>query len=165
MSEQISKSELLDAIRSERERLEETLARLDKDQMTQPGVEGGWSVKDILAHITAWEKLMTRWVGQALRGDVPELPGRDEIVDQWNQRIYQENKDRPLAEVLEEFKRSYQDALRTTETTLEEDLMDPERFEWLKGAPLWRVVAANTWWHYKEHNESTQAWLESREVT
>ena len=29
----------------------------------------------------------------------------------------------------------------------EDDLIDPQRFAWRKGDPMWHMVAANTWEH------------------
>jgi hypothetical protein len=165
MSEQmepISKEEMLSAIRAERKSLEGTLAQLSPGQMLQPGVEGVWSVKDILAHIVAWEQRMIRWVREAVRGEVPQMlpPGMTwDDIDEWNEQIYEENRDLALEEVLAALQRSHQEALDVVESTTEEDLVDPTRFDWREGRPLWPIVAANTWWHYKEHNESIRAWL------
>jgi hypothetical protein len=109
--EQISKSELLNVIRSEHKRLEETLAQLSEDPMTQPGVAGEWSVKDILVHITAWEKRMVRWVGETLRGEVPETPAPGmtwDDLDKLNEQTYLENRNKPLGQVLADFHQSYQ---------------------------------------------------------
>lgn len=157
--EQLTKAELLDAIRAGRKQLEAALAQLNESQMTQPGVESNWSVKDVLAHIVAWEQRMVLWVGQALRGEVPAIPATWDEVHRLNEQSYWENRDRPLSEVLAEFQRSYPEALAVVEAAPEEDLMNPERFGWREGVPLARVVAANTWWHYAEHIESIQAWL------
>ena len=157
--ESISKAELLSAIHVERQKLEEMLARLDQAQMTEPGVEGEWSVKDILAHLVTWEGRMVRWLGEAQRGQVPHVPATWDDIHQLNAQSYQEQQDRPLENVLSDFQRSYHEALTTVEAFPEEDLVDPDRFEWRKGQPLWVMVAANTFWHYKEHAESIQAWL------
>lgn len=167
MEEQMSKSELLQRIQSERQRLEATLAQLSANQMTTPGVNDQWSIKDILAHITAWERRMVRWLEEAVRGEVPEmLPAGMtwDDLDEWNEQTYLDNRDRPLAEVLANFKSSYPQALKAVEAVSEEDLIDPHRFEWRAGKPLWEMVAANTFWHYKEHNKSIRIWLEGVEA-
>ncbi|MEW6718284.1 MAG: ClbS/DfsB family four-helix bundle protein [Chloroflexota bacterium] len=163
MDEQIetpSKAEMLDRIRSERTLLEELLTRMVREQMTQVGVEGDWSVKDILAHISTWERCMVGWIEEALRNEIPEIPKTWEEVHQINARIYTENKDNPLDEVLEEFGLSHQAAWGVVESTPEECLVDPQRFDWRNGVSLWKVVAANTWWHYAMHRESIEKWLE-----
>lgn len=162
MNEQMSKKKIHELIRSEREDLEKTLEWLSTEQMTQPGVESDWSVKDILAHITDWERRMVQWIEESLRGETPERPAPGmtwEDLDRLNEQTYLANKDRPLGEVLADYRSSYQRALETVEALTEKDLIDPERFEWRAGDPMWHMVAANTWWHYKEHRETISNWL------
>jgi len=158
--EQISKAELLERIHSHRKDLEDSLARLSDEQLVQPGVQGEWSVKDILAHITIWEQRMIRWVGETLRGQIPEMPAPGmtwDDLDQLNERTYLENRDRDLSEVLDDFHQSYPKVLEVIESIPEEDMIDPNRFEWRGGAPLWKMLAANTWWHYRMHDESIRS--------
>jgi Mycothiol maleylpyruvate isomerase N-terminal domain len=47
---------LLPRIQQERAALEETISQLTAAEMTKPGPNGGWSVKDHLAHLAIWEK-------------------------------------------------------------------------------------------------------------
>jgi hypothetical protein len=158
--EKLGKSELMALIRAERDELEGTLAGLSDAQMLQPGVEGEWSVKDILAHISTWERRMVRWVGDTVREEVPVMPGPGMTwadLDKLNQQTYLANRDRPLAEVKEGFRLSFLAVLRTIEAVPETDLLEPGRFAWREGEPLWKMVAANTYWHYKMHNVSIAA--------
>lgn len=87
MSEQItqmSKAEILEKMQGERTRLEAVLAQLSPAQMVLPGVEVDWSVKDILAHIVAWEGFMCSRIAAARCGEVPSMPQTDTEVDQIN---------------------------------------------------------------------------------
>ncbi len=157
MNDPISKQEVLDLIHTERQALESVLKRMSKGQMTQPGLVNNWSVKDILAHIAAWEQRMIRWLEESFRGERPDRPAPGmtwDDLDQLNEQIYIENKDKGLEQVLAEFDRSYQEALKVIERMTEEDLFEGNRFEWRKGDPMWHMVAGNTWWHYKEHREA-----------
>lgn len=63
-----SKAELLATLRAERVRWEALLAEVDGARMTEPGVEGEWSVKDAIAHITVYERWLVEWLGAARRG-------------------------------------------------------------------------------------------------
>src|SRR5437867_9147809 len=56
----ITARELLHSIQEERARLEATLARLTGEQILAPGADGPWSVKDILVHISYWERDLLR---------------------------------------------------------------------------------------------------------
>ena len=166
MSEQpldlLSKADLLRGIRSEYTLLEETLAGLSERQMMQQGVEGDWSVKDIIGHIASWQKRMVGWVTQALQGEIPKTEESIDQMHQWNHESYLENRDRLLAEILAEFRHWHQQALTLTETTSEEDLCDPNRYVWLKGKPLWTVIVGDTRDHYQDHRQAIARWQENQ---
>jgi hypothetical protein len=159
-TEKMTKLELLDQIRAERGRGEETLARLTHAQMLLPGVDGEWSVKDALAHISAWERRMISWVNSVLHGEKPDIPlPWDE--DRMNFDTFTQVKDKPISDVLEEFRLSYWDSLALAETLSEEQLDTVHTDTWPMG-PLWIGVAANTSWHYKEHRNDILKWLETQ---
>jgi hypothetical protein len=156
----IAKQELLEQIRSERGLLEGTLARLTHAQMLLPGVDGKWSVKDALAHISTWERWMIRWTNSLLQGNKPDTPEPWDI-EHMNAGTYHRVKDFPLAEVLEEFRQSYWDSLALVEQLSEEQLQTIYSDTWPLG-PLWTGIAANMNWHYKEHRADIQKWLETQ---
>ncbi len=158
--EQITRPELLDRIFAERMAFEATLARLTPEQFLQAGVQGQWSVKDILAHISAWERRMVAWMDEALAGGVPALPQTDAEVDALNAASYAGDRDKPLEQVMAESLRSSDEAYQVAQAASAEDLEQAERFPWRQGVGLWRMVAANTWWHYREHGEAIRAWLD-----
>jgi Protein of unknown function (DUF1706) len=41
----------------------------------------------------------------------------------------------------------------------EEDLIGPQRFAWMKGNPLYYLVAGDTYEHYEEHSKPIREWL------
>ncbi len=167
MSQEMSKSKLMDMIRSERESLEEIIRELNEGQMLEPSLDENWSIKDILAHITTWEKRMVRWLEEAQRGESPQIlpPGMTwDDLDLWNEQTYIENQNIPLPKVLSDFHSSFVQVLRTVESVSEENLIDPDRFEWRSGKPLWQMVSANTHWHYADHRAQIAAWLGESDI-
>jgi len=56
VNEYIAKDELLTMIRTARARRETLLAEIPAAWLTEPGVTGEWSIKDIIAHITWGER-------------------------------------------------------------------------------------------------------------
>lgn len=162
MEEKMNKEKLIEEIRVERQRLEKALEKISAQLMVTPGVMDDWTVKDLLAHITVWEKRMVRWLEQTVRDEVPEMlpPGMTwDDIDQWNEQTYQKHLNRDLDEVLAEFELSYPQALNAVQGISEEELIDPDRYAWRDGHPLCEMVAANTSWHYKEHEVAITTWL------
>jgi hypothetical protein len=158
--EHMSKQELLAQIRSERGFLDGTLARLTHSQMLIPGVDGIWSVKDALAHISTWERRMISWVGSHLRGEPPAIPLPWD-VDRMNAESYALDKDKPLSDVLEEFRLSYWDSLALVESLSEDQLQQVYSETWPMG-PIWTGIADNMNTHYRDHRLDILKWLESQ---
>lgn len=169
MSEQMSKAQLLERMQGGHQQFKTLLARLSDGQMSRPGVIGEWSVKDILAHIVVHEQRMSYWLEKRLRGTVPETPQPygmpDDDLAEVNEQIYLENRDRSLAGVLIHLEEIFEQVLALVSASSEEDLMDSNRFRLQGGEPLWEAVAANTFWHYKEHGQDISTWLECQCAT
>ncbi len=134
------------------------LAEVDESRMTEPGLPGGWSVKDVIAHITWYEREMIGMLkAMALEGsDLWQLPN-----DERNVPIYEENKDRPLEKVLSEAEQVYAQLFEAIKSLSDDELSDSSYFrgmpsEW---AP-WDVIAGNTYDHYHQHIRDIHAWLQ-----
>ena len=50
----MNKSELLNWLQEEYQQWEALLDQIRPERMEQPGVNGDWSMKDIVAHLTGW---------------------------------------------------------------------------------------------------------------
>ncbi|HEX9372274.1 MAG TPA: ClbS/DfsB family four-helix bundle protein [Roseiflexaceae bacterium] len=158
-----SKAELIEWVRREHAALEETIDRLTEAQMTAP-VDGGWSIKDILAHITAWEQVLVLFHMGGRPFD--EAAGLDTITygtddtEQINDALYRRDRDKPLPDVLAAFRRSYEQALAAIEATDEADLFKPYTPRGRTAAdtgPLIDWIASDTYEHYVEHRLMIQA--------
>jgi hypothetical protein len=161
MSEQIDKASILKEIHTSYAALEEILAPLDKTQMTTKGVIDDWSIKDMLAHISSWHHRLLTWLDAAIQNVEPAISGPDSVeeMDALNAQFYQENKSRPLDEVLTDFRTTHQQIMDIIQAMREEDLISPQRFAWTQGSPLWQLIAGDTYEHYQEHRKQIQEWL------
>jgi hypothetical protein len=159
-----SKQEIIDFIENERRQLDAVISTLTEDQLLAQGIEGNRNVKDLIAHITDWEGRMVQWVNESFSGIVPQRPAPGmtwDDLDKLNEQTYLANKDKTPTEVLSASANSYAQALEAVKRMTEQDLFDGSRFAWRDGDPMWHMVAANTWWHYKEHREQMEAWIKS----
>jgi uncharacterized damage-inducible protein DinB len=86
-----------------RERLMASFEGLSEDEMLQSGPAGDWSVRDILAHVAAWDRAVTASFEQMLKGERPELLDLDEEeIEVFNAEHNEADKQRGLEEVLRE---------------------------------------------------------------
>lgn len=148
----MTKSEFLATLKAERARIDGRLAQMTEAQLTERAAPGTWSVKDNLAHLAYWERYMLERVRRALgQGEVPDWVD-DEEERRLNAQVFEDNQDRPLAEVLEEMRQSFHQVVAQVEALSEADLTDIKRFTWLNGGPLWKYIADETYAeHYHEH--------------
>jgi hypothetical protein len=160
------KKDLIKRIREERDRLGNLLGTLSQNEMLIPLDQNGWSVKDLIAHIVVWEKRMVEWLNDVESGDVPQQlpPGMTwDDLDRWNEQTFKENSERDLNEVLVGFDHFAEKVIQAVEAIPEDLLMRADSLEWRSGSPLWEMVAANSFWHYPEHRETIQYWIEVKE--
>lgn len=148
------KAEILDQIRATHLPLEALLAQLDSGRMSEPGVNGEWSVKDVLAHITWWEQHLLRRLRTG-RDDL-DVEGVDEdgraATDRVNANVFAANRDRPLADVRADFGASYREVLAVIEAMADDALASDDLYE---------AISWDTFRHYPEHTTMLTAWLES----
>ncbi len=161
MNDQPTKSELLDAIKQSWAELNEIIDGLSEDQMLQSGAMDDWSFKDIMAHITAWEWLAMDRINAAQTGEplkFPEIKG-DDFVTAFNAEIFEKNKDKPLAEVVDDFHKTHAEFAAQIEALDEEVLPEKLPFDWAGNLTYQVLISANTHWHYAEHIEASEKWL------
>lgn len=79
-------------------------------------------------------------------------------MDAVNARWYDENRNRPLDRILDDFQNVYKQCLLRIEAFLDKDLTDPQRYTWQKGRALWEWIAEDTFRHEAEHEAQIRAW-------
>src|SRR5205085_7103532 len=121
----MDKATLLKTLIETRAAWEALLAQIDEEQMLKPGAAGKWSVKDVIAHVASGEsELVPVLRTHVLAGSVWTLSD-----DERNEIEYQQNKDRPLHDIVNEERQAYMALLEAVQTLSDEDLNDPYRFK------------------------------------
>ena len=156
----MDKATLLKTLTETRAEWETLLAQIDEEQMQKPGAAGKWSVKDVIAHVASGESEIV----PVLRTHV--LAGSDLwnlSDDERNEIEYQQNKDRPLHDIVNEERQAYMSLLEAIQTLSDQDLNDPRRFENMpqEWSP-WQLIAGDSFKHYKDHMPSIREWLAKR---
>lgn len=156
----LTKAQVLGQIWADHALLEALIAPLGAGQMTEP-LPDGWSVKDVLAHVTVWEGLLVAWLEARAAGTFPPtaVPPSREAVDRLNAAAFAAAQARPLPTVLTGFHRSFGRVLQAVDALPEGvDLGTPLPQVWAAGEPLGQLIAENTYEHYQAHMEAIRAW-------
>jgi hypothetical protein len=165
MEQAMTKDEILDALEDERENLLDAIEGLSDEVMLEAGVVGDWSIKDILAHLSAWEAELVKLLWQASHGERPSgIYASGVPVDEVNTVWSQAARSRPLDRVIDDFISVRKQTIRRVEPFSDADLSDPQRYPWLKGNPLWEWIGSDSFKHESEHAAQIREWRANRGI-
>lgn len=161
----MKKSELLDWLQEEYQKWEALLDQIGPARMDQPGVNGDWSMKDILAHLTGWNRWLVARLGAAGRREPeppPPWPAHLQTDDEINAWIYESNRGRSVREILDETHQVHQQLLVIIEDLPNEVRIEPEwHLVWLGDQ---RFPAGEFFDHFHDdHEPDIRAWLAREE--
>lgn len=154
------RAELVQQLNSENEEWKTLLAEIGEDRMEEPGVAGAWSIKDIVAHLTAWRRRTVGRLEAVAHGQPepkPEWPAELTEDDEINAWFHSRDRDRTVREVVSQSGRVFQQLVSAVEKLPEEKLDDPKNFPWMGATPL--SGAAFFSHFHNEHEADIRAWL------
>jgi len=151
----MSRLQLLKKVDARWEDLVGSYAGLSDADLTEPGVTGTWSVKDIIAHVTVWEEEALAHLPVVLTG---RRPPRYSVthggINAFNAQMTQRHRDLSLAEVIER-----------------RDATHSRLLEFIRGVPasafegdtrFRRRLRLDTDGHYALHTKAIRTWRGQR---
>jgi hypothetical protein len=164
----MKKSELLNWLREEYQQWEAFLDQIGPALLEQPGVNGDWSMKDMVSHLyVGWQPRLIARIQAAQRGEpepAPPWPAHLKSDDEINAWIYEVSHERSLREVLDESRQVFQQLLAVVEG-LPEDVQIEQVHQggkvyhllWLGGQ---RFPVGEFFDHFHDdHEPDVRAWL------
>jgi hypothetical protein len=163
-----SKAELLERMREGRAAWDALIAQAPESATTEPLLSDGWSVKDLVAHVAAYENWTAAQLRAANEGRLPtnlelynveELPpdSADWDLDRQNAAIYARYQATPRAEVQTFAQCAYADLISALEAVPEDDLGRTDAQEWLGGTALFHLIPGQSYAHYNQHVDDLRA--------
>lgn len=135
---------------------------LSEQQLITPGADG-WTIKDHLVHLAAWERSALALLQRRPRHGglgIDEATYAAHDVDRVNDAIFRANRDRPLADVLRDLQETHTQTRSLLERLSPEDLAQsysqylPEPGdETAPQRPVRDWVVGNTYAHFDEHRD------------
>lgn len=166
MNEIMNKTKLLEELRSARAEWDALLAEIGAARITEPGVLGEWSVKEIVAHLTGYSRWFVNASEAYFRGEPPPREGTEGLPFDEVNRIYVESAQHlSLAETLTESQAVFQRLMELVDRHSEEFLTQPQQ---LPGAPgpfvVWHILRGNVYDHYRLHTREFRVRALHREL-
>jgi hypothetical protein len=133
--------------------IKESYAGLSDSQLTEPGVTGNWSVKDILAHVTTWEEEALKYLPLIIRGG---RPPRYSIkyggIDAFNAQMTEQKRGLSLSDVLRQLDATHRRLIDYVQSVPAEQFTRETRFR--------RRLRLDTYSHYPQHAKAIREWRE-----
>lgn len=147
----MDRQQLLDRLDRAWTSLKESYAGLPESQLTETGVAGDWSVKDILAHVTTWEQEAIKYLPLILDGGrPPRYSTKYGGIDAFNAQMAEQKRSLSLSEVLSKLDETHRRLIEYVQTVPEEHFARETRFR--------RRLRFDTYKHYSEHAKMIQEW-------
>ncbi|HWQ04788.1 MAG TPA: DinB family protein [Longilinea sp.] len=130
-------------------------ADLSDTQLTQPGVTGDWSVKDLIAHVSWWEEESLKHLPLILKGlPTPRYSVLYGGIDAFNAQMTELKRNTSLSEVLKEAAATHQKLIEYLSSIPDEQFTSETRFR--------RRLGYDSFKHYPIHTAAILAWRENQ---
>lgn len=159
------KKHILAALREQFERGDAALADLSEEEIHTPSFDLNWSVRDVIAHLWAWQQVSIARMEAGALDRAPEYPAWitrlgeswEEDADRVNALTFENNHKKPWTEVHQNWRNGFQRFLELGNQISERDLLDGSRYPWLHGYPLASILVAS-YEHHQEHFDKLLDW-------
>jgi uncharacterized protein (TIGR03083 family) len=149
----MNKQQLLQKLDQAWAQIKESYAGLSDSQLTEPGVMGDWSVKDILAHVTWWEEEALKHLPLIIKeGRPPRYSTQYGGIDAFNALMTERKQDLSLADVLQQQEETHRRLIDYLQSAPEEQFTHETRFR--------HRLRLDTYSHYPKHAKAIREWRE-----
>lgn len=163
------KDHILAALKEQFDSWEELIANLSDEQITSPHFDFDWSIKDVIAHLWGWQQISIARMEGGVQDREPEFPKWitelgdiwEEDANQTNARIYQNFHEQRWSTVCKAWRDGFLRFLELGDKLSERNLLDGDKYPWLKGYSLAFILIAS-YDHHQEHFEKLSDWLKVR---
>ena len=179
-----TKSEFLRLMEDGRREWDAVLSQVNKKYLSEPGVEGIWSVRQIVAHVAGYEEWTAAFLTDRLnpgadilathdafwqkqldvyRQDHPDFPAdmNQTDDDQTNAVVVAVYDQYTAHEVLDRERNAYQQLLSAVQATPENQLIEPKT---VGRKSIMEILPGQCYGHYKMHLPAIQDWLAQRKI-
>lgn len=159
----MTRDEVLQRFAAERAVFDTKVDAVPSARFEEAGAARGHSVKDIVAHVAAYEELIVERLRAARAGETTAFDRDRDGWEVFNDRIWAEAATRGAREVVEHARAVYADLIEEVSRLTDEELAGrvgvSEALDdgWLAGRQLWELLGIDGFEHYPMHYEALEA--------
>ncbi len=162
----VMKQHILNGMQAELDLWNKVLSAMPAGQLETALIPSHWSVKDVLAHMTAWLTRSNARLAAAVNGGEPVFPewapeADPQLVedgDAVNAWLYEQYRELPYAEVYKRWSNAYHQLMTHMDQLDDYKLFEWEMFDWMGETPIIEVVLGS-YMHHVEHYDHLVGWL------
>jgi len=147
----MKKEQVIQKIEQAWDELCASYAGLPVESMLEPGANGEWSVKDIIAHVSTWEGEALKFLPLILGG---KRPPRYSVlyggIDAFNAQVVEMSRALSLDEVFRQAAETHARLIAYLENAPEDQFTSETRFR--------RRIRLDTYSHYPHHTQAIREW-------
>ncbi|MEX2161599.1 MAG: ClbS/DfsB family four-helix bundle protein [Anaerolineales bacterium] len=146
-----SKAELLRFGGQEYARLLALIGDLTEQQRSETPVFDNRTVKDLIAHLYAWQLLFLTWYQEGMAAKKPQIPApgftwKDNPA--LNEKLYQEYSDASWKKIWSSFEKSHAKLMALVKQHSDKELTTKRKYSWTGSTDLATYLAGATSSHY-----------------
>ena len=127
----MNKQQTIQFLKNNHQKLEKVINGLKENQMVKDSILTKWTVKDILAHISAWNLELIKATDELLNDQEPWFINEKELTEtKFNECETKKRKYWSLNQVLEEWQGSFEELIRKIESLSNNEWIYQTDFKW-----------------------------------
>lgn len=163
------KDHILAALKEQFDLWEQLLDSLSEDDLVKPSFDDDWAIKDVIAHLWAWQQISIARLEAGLQNRDPDYPAWivksianwEEDADRVNALTFEIHHKQAWSEIYRAWRDGFLHFLELGANFSERDLLDGDRYPWLQGYSLASILIAS-YDHHQEHLEKLRDWQKAQ---
>lgn len=164
------KEHILAALKEQFVSWEKLLGAVSEQQIISPQFDLNWSIKDVMAHLWAWQQISIARLEGGLHDREPKFPkwivesieNWEEDADRVNALTFETQHRKSWSKIHRNWSNGFLQFLELGGKIPERYLLDGDRYPWLKGYSLAFILVAS-YDHHQEHFEKLTDWMRDME--
>jgi len=148
----MDKEKTREFLKEEHERLNSVINSLNVEELVQYHIVKAWNIKDILAHLAAWNKELTKSIGIVL--DKNDVWLRTMNEEEFNKIQVVLRKSRSVEEIIDEWKNSFTKLIEKIESLSDDQWNFDSGFKWKDGSS----ISVKSLFGYRKRDLGHEGW-------
>ncbi|MFX0123272.1 MAG: DinB family protein [Candidatus Hodarchaeota archaeon] len=133
----MDKNKAIQFLKDNHRKLEHAISELKKTQITEDIISERWTIKDVIAHISAWNKELKKAIDDLLNDKKPWFINEENLTEaEFNKNETERRKNWSSDKILKEWQISFEELIQRITSLSNSEWEYQTPFEWTKDMPV-----------------------------